>query len=103
MPSTRPASVKVIGKTYSITYTNGRPLDDGNLGEMDPDKQTLTVKKGQPLEQEQDTVLHEVMHAIDHELGLSLSEKHVKGMATGLLAVMKDNPRFVTYLRKADK
>ena len=98
--STRPAAVKVIGKTYGIAYVEGEPLEDGDLGELDPDKQRITVRHGQPLEQEQDTVLHEVFHAIDHELDSRMSEKQVRMLATGLLGVLKDNPRFVSYLRR---
>ena len=100
MPSIRPSAAKIIGKTYGIAYAAGKPLDDGNLGELDHDKQAITIRVGQPLEQEQDTVLHEIFHGIDHELFLKMSEKQVRGMATGLLAVLKDNPRLVSYLRR---
>ena len=96
----RPSAVRVIGKTYAVVWTRGRPLDDGNAGEMDPDKQRLHIRDGTPLEQEQDTLLHEVVHAIDHELDLKFSERQVRAFATGLLACFKDNPRFFTYLRK---
>ena len=100
MPSTRPAAVKIIGKTYSIRYVSGKPLDDGNLGELDHDKQAITIRTGQPLQQEQDTVLHEIMHGVDHELFLKMSEKQVRGMATGILAVLNDNPKVASYLRR---
>ncbi len=100
MPSTRPSAVKIIGKTYGISYATGKPLDDGNLGELDHDKQSITIRVGQPLEQEQDTILHEILHGVDHELFLKMSEKQVRGMATGLLAVLKDNPRVASYLRR---
>ncbi len=93
-------SCRVIGKTYRIAYSSGKPLDEGDLGELDPAKQRITVRKGQPLEQEQDTVLHEVIHAVDIEGNLGLSERQVRGLGTILLGVMKDNPAFVRYLTR---
>lgn len=95
----KPSSVRIIGKTYKVLYASGKPLDDDNLGELDHDKQRIHVRTGQPLEQEQDTLLHEVVHGIDHEMNLNMSEKQVRGLATGMLAVLKDNPRLLTYLR----
>ena len=98
--STRPTVVKIIGKTYGIAYAIGKPLDDGNLRELDHEKQSITIRIGQPLEQEQDTILHEILHGVDHELFLKMSEKQVRGMTTGLLAVLKDNPKVSSYLRR---
>lgn len=70
------------------------------MGECDNDKQLILIRDGQPLESEQDTLLHEVLHAVDEAMGLKMKEAQVKGCATGLLAVLKDNPRFATYLRR---
>jgi len=84
----------------TISYLTGAPLDDGLNGECDVDKQQIFVRDGQPLESEQDTVLHELLHAVDEAMGLKLKESQVKGAATGLLAVLKDNPSLVTYLRR---
>lgn len=99
MPALKPFSVRVIGKTYDIHYKTTMEEED-DLGEFDPALQKITIKKGQPLETEQDTLLHEVMHAVDSELNLNLSEKQVRGLATGILAVLKDNPKFYQYLRR---
>ena len=100
MPSTRPAAVKIIGKTYSVRYVSGKPLEDDELGEFDPDTQKISVKTGQPLEQEQDTVLHELVHAISHETDISMTERQVRPLATTLLGMLKDNPALVSYLRR---
>lgn len=91
---------RVIGKTYCISFVSGKPLDDGDLGELDPSKQRITIRKGQPLEQEQDTVLHEIFHAVDIEGNLGLTERQVRGLGTILLGVIKDNPAFVRYLTR---
>lgn len=93
-------ALRVIGKTYEVHRVSGKPLEEDDLGELDPALQKITIRKGQPLETEQDTLLHEVFHAVDNELNLNLSEKQVRGLATGFLAVLKDNPRFYIYLRR---
>lgn len=96
----RPERVRVLGKRVTIEYCTGAPLDDGLNGECDVDRQRILVREGQPLESEQDTLLHELLHAIDESMGLRMKESQVKGAATGLLAVMKDNPALVAYLRR---
>jgi hypothetical protein len=99
-PVKRPERIEVIGKRFSVEYPTGAPLDEGLNGECDTDKQKILVRDGQPLESEQDTLLHEVLHAVDEAMGLKLKEYQVKGAATGLLAVLKRNPALVAYLRK---
>ena len=97
---THPRTVRIIGKTYRIKYVSGKPLEEDDLGEFDPAKQSITIRRGQPLEQEQDTLLHECLHAISSELDLSLTEKQVRPLATTWLGMLKDNPAFIAYLRR---
>lgn len=96
----RPEKIKVLGKPFSVVYTTTSPLGDDLNGECDSDKQTILVRDSQPLESEQDTVLHECLHAIDEAVDAKMKETQIKKLATGLLAVLKDNPSFVSYLRR---
>lgn len=96
----RPAKIKVLGKPFTVEYVSGAPLPDDLNGECDTDKQSVLVRDGQPLESEQDTVLHEIFHAIDEAVDSRLKETQIKKVATALLAVLKDNPSFVSYLRR---
>lgn len=48
--------------------------------------------------QQADTLLHEVMHAVDHEMHCSMSEPQIRRMSTGLLAVLRQNPALVAFL-----
>lgn len=95
----RPKSLKILGKPFRVEYLTDA-LDQELNGECDSDKQVIRVRDLQPLEQEQDTVLHEILHAVDEATDSRLSESQVKRIATGLLAVFKDNPRLPTYLRR---
>jgi hypothetical protein len=96
----RPERLRILGKRFTVQYSSGAPLDDGLNGECDSDNQKILVRDGQPLESEQDTLLHEVLHAIDEAMGLKMKEAQVKGAATGLLAVLKDNASLGSYLKK---
>ena len=96
----RPERIKILGKPFAVSYLSGDPLRDDLNGECDTDKQMVLVRDGQPLESEQDTVLHECIHAIDEAVDAKLKETQVKKVATAFLAVLKDNPSFVSYLRR---
>ena len=63
----------------------------------------LRALQGQPLATEQDTVLHEVLHVVEEYAGLDVAEEVVEKFATGLLAVLKDNPALASYLRIREK
>lgn len=103
----RPKRLKILGKPYSITYVpagdpglrEGPTDNDPGVGRCDETKQCIYIEEGQPLENEQDTVLHEVLHAVEDAMGMDVAEDVVLRFATGLLAVIKDNPRFLSYLR----
>ena len=100
----RPQRVRVLGKQFAVAYV---PAGDDALknaegedclGMCSPARQTVHVEDGQPLETEQETTLHEVMHAIEDAMGLDLDETVISQMSKGLIAVVKDNPSFVRYL-----
>lgn len=38
------------------------------------------------------------MHAVDHELHCGMTEPQIRRMATGLLALLRDNPALVEFL-----
>lgn len=94
----RPERIRILGKRFTVTY--GGPMEDGLVGECDSDALRISIRDNQPLESEQDTLLHEVLHAVDEAMGLKMKEAQVKGAATGLLAVLKDNPALAAYLRR---
>jgi hypothetical protein len=94
----RPERIRILGKRFTVRY--GGPLDEGLVGECDSDGQVISIRDGQPLESEQDTLLHEVCHAVDDAMDCKLKETQVKKLATGLLAVLKDNPALAAYLRR---
>jgi len=93
--ATCPTEVKIVGKTYKIEWLEHL----ANQGETFHAIQTIKIEiTDKAKEQMQDTVLHEVMHGIDYAMQAKLSERQVTVMATGLLAVLKENPNLMRYL-----
>ena len=96
----RPASLKILGKKWTVEYVSDLPLEKDEMGQCDLEAQAIHVKDKLKGEQEGSTLLHECIHAISDSLGLNLSEKQVQGLETGLYDLNRSNPRFFSYLRK---
>jgi hypothetical protein len=96
----RPANLKILGKKWSVEYVTDKPLEKDEMGLCDIEAQTIHVKDRLKAEQEGSTLLHECIHAISDSLGLSLTEKQVQGLETGLYDLNRSNPRFFSFLRK---
>jgi hypothetical protein len=103
----RPARIRIIGKPFKVEYVpadhaglcDGPDDKEPGIGRQETDNQRIYIRDGQPIESEQDTVLHEVIHCVDETLDLELTEDQVTKLATCLLAVLKDNPALAAYLK----
>lgn len=89
------AKVDVFGKAYAIQVVQ---RDSGDYGECFSDECRIEIASYQCDEQKRDTLLHELVHAVDHEMNTKLSEPQVRRMATGLLCVLRHNPALVAFL-----
>ena len=61
-------------------------------------KGDIFLRPNQSEDQARDTLLHEVIHAIDNVDSLNLSEEQVRRIATGLRAVFTSNPEFARWV-----
>jgi hypothetical protein len=92
-----PEYVRIVGKDFSVSEGD----EHFKLsGEMDEAALSIVIKPGQLPVEEADTLLHEVIHAIDSCLCLNLSERQVRLTATCLLAVIQDNPEFSEFITR---
>lgn len=94
---TKPATVKILGKAYSIEWVHPRDIGD-DYGECRSHECLIKVSTEQHEEQQRDALLHEIVHAVDFEMDTKLSERAVRLIATGLLNMLRDNPLIVAYL-----
>lgn len=99
--ATKPTLVRVLGKCFSINFVDEvHPKLEGNLGMCMKQEQQIYINNCQPPAEEGDTVLHEVMHAVDHVMGTKLTEKQITRMATGIFGMLQDNQEFAKWLIK---
>lgn len=84
-------SIKILGKTMKIVWDNG-PTDNGaNFGLMDHKAQVITLNATVSDDELEDTLIHEVLHSLSHQLSLGLEHKIVNPLSAGLHQVLKDN------------
>ena len=96
----RPLKVKILGKPYEIRYVAEDDSSlEGNNALCIPDEQLIIMTDGLPRETEQDYLWHEIKHAVEAAMGLDLEDIVIQKLATGEIAVIKDNPSLITYLR----
>jgi hypothetical protein len=97
----RPARVRVLGKQINYRWVDTLEHEGEELnGLADYDGQDVQIRSGLPLETEQEKVLHETLHIIECAMEMDLEDEVIARFANGLLAVIKDNPSFVSYLRR---
>ena len=78
----------VLGKEYKVTY----PKDIGDaVGHVNPYPPAITIWDGLDEYEILSTTLHEVIHALDELLNLSLSESKVCCLSVGLADFLTRN------------
>ncbi len=88
-------SLKIIGKKYVIRlHEQMSEILKGDVGSCDYRKQVIDIASDVHPDEMADTILHEVLHAVDYAMDTQLTENQVRRIATGLVAVFKDNPKF---------
>lgn len=103
----RPTTVTIIGQPFAVEYTStatDHPLStEGAFGKTEVAKQTLYVRDDLTIDQERDTLLHEILHATAIVLGreAELPESMVSLLAPTLLDVLRRNVPLVRYLMAA--
>jgi hypothetical protein len=85
-----------------VKYERPKAMRD-DLGQTVIDQTTIRMSTAQSLAAERDTLLHEVLHSVWYVMRVECctaeqEEEVVVRLATGLLAVLRDNPQLVTFL-----
>jgi hypothetical protein len=99
----RPQSVRILGKPHSINYKPAEEMDNC-YGLCFNGVQRIDIMDELPAGEEADVVLHEIIHAILFQMSVRLpmkvEEQFVLATATGLYAVLQDNPQLAQWLIK---
>lgn len=94
-----PDRLRLLAAEIDIVFVAG--LTEGNhaaFGVYDDKKSTVSVLEGCSKSATQDTIVHELMHAILQAYELD-SEKIVRALTPGVLSMIRDNPELVRYLQ----
>ena len=92
-----PSDVEILGKTWRLELVESN-LETGKLGEMRQGACRMKIISGQDPQQERDTVLHEIIHAVFSEIGYSPQEEVIQSLTSVLYGVLLKNPQLVDYL-----
>jgi hypothetical protein len=79
-------AIQILGKTYKIEYVDNKTLG-GNYGDCNTTKAYIRINKEITKQQQEDTLLHEVLHIISDELKIELEERQVHPLATALYSI----------------
>lgn len=92
--------LNILGREWSLSFD--LDADAEAYGMCYEEDAKLQVTPDLDRFMERDTVLHEVMHAILRMQGrpyTKAEEVYVTALATGLIAVLDQNPHLASYLR----
>lgn len=87
--------LRIIGKRHRIQWDQ----DIGEQrGEFEHDPLTIRISSGLTPDDEKETLIHEITHAVELQMNLDLPEDAVRQLSIGLFAVLRDNPKLAAYL-----
>ena len=100
---TLPKSIKVGALHFEVELVrdfneDGRPLD----GQIDHGMAKITIKGNLNKQLQVQTLLHEIVHAIESQTGRrqELKEPMIDALAFGFYQVLRDNPDLVKAIMK---
>ena len=86
--------LKVLGKEYKLVWYDSHPVptEDLNLyGKCEWATSTIYINQTLDMDRTLDTLIHETIHAIRAEMDVTLQERDIIGLASGLQCFLKDN------------
>jgi hypothetical protein len=90
----KPEYVYIMGKKFTVVPYDSSllpPVDGMIAGHNDPDEQLIHINTRYPPDARADTYLHEILHCIDSNIKIGLTEDQVVSLTSGLLQVVWDS------------
>lgn len=88
----------IFGKLYTVKESPDCGLDPRLQGAINYQKATITIGADLAEGVKQETVLHEIVHGIEHEMQLELTEKQVGALSVGIWAFVQANPEQAQWI-----
>lgn len=84
--------IRVLGRKHKLSWNcDPKKLKDA-WGDYDPNTLEIRIAKA-PLLQQQEALLHELMHAIEEQYGFEMDHDHLTLQARGIIMILRDNPK----------
>lgn len=93
-----PEGFRICGEDWGLEIAEEGQLEHKDWGATHFDKFKIVVDPGGGDVLLKKTVLHELLHVIDHLSQLKLTERRTDLLANWLYAVMVDNPKLCKWL-----
>ena len=81
--------VKVLGHDYKILMVDLNETDQ--FGTMNQNTLIIRLNKNKAQSQINETLLHEIIEALNHDLEIGLEHRQISAIEAGLYQVLKDN------------
>ncbi len=95
LPTDIPSEIIVGGRPYTVTV---HPVVQGSIGRVNNSTFQIDIDAGQHPLCMRDTLLHEVIHAVDDLVQTKLVEEQVYALSGALLDTLRRNPEFTAWL-----
>lgn len=89
--------LRILGKTYKISVMPDHTPDE-EFGACSYAYQLIEYNGKLALDERKDTIIHEMVHCLDHALQTKMSEEQVHAISSGFYAIIKDNPDFFRWV-----
>lgn len=91
---TTPDKIKIGARVIQVREVDRLSDDEDRWGDYNPRSGTIRIDAGIPADMKEETLLHEVLEAMNDIYGQHLTEAQVTVTAAVLHAVLKDNSFF---------
>jgi hypothetical protein len=95
--------VRIMGKEYRVEEVPESGLTRTTIGSCNERTLTISVMDSLVDKHKRETVLHEVLHALDVALATNLTEQQITALSSGLYALAQDDPDATRYMLGLDK
>lgn len=93
-----PKKLRLCGRTFDLIVEPVSTLNRHTFGLHQPFAAQTIVSSDTADEEQKATVLHEIVHDIDHLVHCEMKERDVCAFASALFAIMRDNPALIRWL-----
>lgn len=92
--------LKIAGRKFSVKFQRPRNMGQNfpQAGRVVCDLQKIWIDKTNAKGRQREVLLHEIIHAVDFLCAAGLSENQTHALASGIMAVLVDNPKAADFI-----